>query len=318
MPVTLTRRQAFAVLGGAFFASEKKPIRGVFPIMSTPFTESKAIDYEDLVHEVEFMDRCGVHGMVWPQLASEYPTLSKEERFKGMEVLAKAARGRKPVLVLGVQGPDTETALEYVNQAEKVGPDALIAIPPSKAKTLDDFRQYYRAIASATKRPIFIQTSGGARGITPTIEFLVELATEFPHCAYVKEEYPPIVERMRQLTAHRPPIRGIFSGAHGKGWTYELRLGCDGTCPGTALSDVYVAIWDAWQAGQKQKALEIFSKLLLMINIDSQIPGTFQYLLKRRGVFKTMVSRQRTFKLIPEAIEEIEFNFATVKPYLKV
>ena len=54
-----------------------------------------------------------------------------------------------------------------------------------------------------------------------------------------------------------------------------------------------------------------------MINLDEQIPGARQYMMKRRGVFKTTVSRQREVKLSPEAIQEIEFNFETLRPYLK-
>lgn len=319
-----SRRQLLAAIGGGFAASfvlhgsTEKPIRGVFPIMSTPFREDKSVDYDDLIKEVEFLERCSVHGMVWPQLASEYFTLTRDERFKGMEVLAQAAKGKKPALILGVQGPDTKTALEYTRLAEKLEPDGLIAIPPTEASTLDDFRRYYRAIAGETRRPIFVQTSGGAKDIEPTIQFLVDLAQEFPHCAYVKEEYPPIIERMKQLAAHRPTIKGVFSGAHGKGWMYEMRLGCDGTCPGATLSDLYVQIWDLYQSGQKAKALDLFGKLMLLVNTDSQIPGTFQYLMKRRGVFKTMVSRHQAIKLSAEAIEEIEFNFEMVKPYLRV
>ena len=37
-----------------------------------------------------------------------------------------------------------------------------------------------------------------------------------------------------------------------------------------------------------------------------------------RGVFKTQVSRQREVRLTPEAIAEIEFSFAPLKPYLRV
>jgi len=321
MATGLTRRDLLLVLGAAagprLTAASGKPIRGVFPIMSTPFTADKAVDYDDLVKEVEFMDRCGVHGMVWPQLASEYWLLSKEERFRGMEVLAKAARGRKPALVLGVQGPNTEAMLEFARHAEKLEPDAMIAIPPMEAQSLDDFRDYYRALARLTQRPIFVQTSGGAKGIKPEIEALVELAREFPHCSYIKEEYPPILERMKQLAPRRPPIRGVFSGNHGKGWMYELRLGCDGTCPGSALSDIYARIWDFYQGGQRDKALDLFSKLLVALNTEQHIPGTFPYLMQRRGVFKTQVSRQRTVHLTPEAIAEIEFSFAPLKPYLR-
>ena len=69
-------------------------MRGVFIIMATPYTASDAVDYEDLAREVDFLDRCGVQGMVWPQLASEYSKLTREERLRGMEVIAKAANTR--------------------------------------------------------------------------------------------------------------------------------------------------------------------------------------------------------------------------------
>src|SRR4029450_13496184 len=95
-------------------ASPGKPMRGIFIIMSTPFTAAGAVDYEDLEREVDFLARCGVHGMVWPQLASEYASLNQEERMRGMEVLAKASRGKTPALVLGVQGPNVEAAHEYL------------------------------------------------------------------------------------------------------------------------------------------------------------------------------------------------------------
>src|SRR5215471_9335296 len=117
-----------------------KPMRGIFIIMATPYTASKAVDYEDLAREVDFLDRCGVHGMVWPQLASEYAQLSKEERMRGMEVIAKAAKGKRPALVLGVQAANKNAALEYLEKAESLAPDALISMPPTEAKSLDDFR----------------------------------------------------------------------------------------------------------------------------------------------------------------------------------
>ena len=47
------------------------------------------------------------------------------------------------------------------------------------------------------------------------------------------------------------------------------------------------------------------------------IPGVRLYLLKKRGIFKTTVSRQGEYRFTPEQIAEIEFNFAALKPYLK-
>src|SRR5207247_9848090 len=219
-----TRRQLLAGMSVAALgprlaaaAPREKAMRGVFIIMATPYTASDAVDYEDLAREVDFLDRCGVQGMVWPQLASEYSKLTREERLHGMEAIAKAAKGKKPALVLGVQGPNKAAALAYLEKAETLAPDGIIAIPPTEAKSLDDFRDYYRALARATSRPLFVQTTGGAKGVIPTTELLIELAEEFPNCGYVKEELAPVIERMQALAKHRPPIKSVFSGAAGKG-----------------------------------------------------------------------------------------------------
>jgi dihydrodipicolinate synthase/N-acetylneuraminate lyase len=324
MKSTLTRRQmlrafgAAAVVNGRISAAAAKPLRGVFPIMATPFTSAKAVDFEDLAHEVEFLDRCGAHGMAWPQNASGYGTLSKEERMRGMEVLAKAIKGRKPVLVLGVQAANTEQMLEFARAAESLEPDALIAMPPYEAKSFDEYRTYYRALAGVTKRPIFIQTTGGAKGLTPTVEFLVELASEFPHLGYVKEEASPVVERMQALIKHRPTIKAVFSGGDGLGSTYEMRFGADGTMPLAAYTDLLAQTWDLYRAGQREKALEVFSKFLLMENVAKQIQGVPQYIMKKRGVFKTSVDRQREAQLTSEDTAEIDYNFEGLKPYLRV
>ncbi len=324
MAKILTRREWIAACGASVLlrplrlsAATAKAMRGVFPIMATPFTAAKAVDYEDLAREVDFLDRCGVQGMVWPQIASEYDHLKKEERLQGMEVIARAARGKKPALVLGVQGPNTEEALVYARHAEELGPDAMIAIPPTEARSLDDYRQYYRALARATKRPLFIQTGGGARGVRPEVEFIVELAREFPHLGYVKEEFNPVIERMKALARHRPALKGIFSGNAGRAMIYEMRLGFDGTMPAAQYPDIHAQVWELYQSGKQEGARELFGKLLLMLNVEQQIPGTRQYIMKKRGVFKTTVSRREEFQLTPDAIQEIEFSFAALQPYLR-
>ncbi len=319
-----SRRQVLSGLSMAALAPRlspavepDKPMRGIFIIMATPYTAAKAVDYEDLAREVDFLDRCGVHGMVWPQLASEYARLTKEERFRGMEVIAKAAKGKRPALVLGVQGPNRAAMLAYAEKAESLAPDALIAMPPTEAKSIEEYRDYYRALARSTSRPVFVQTTGGAKGLVPEIDFLAGLAEEFPNCGYIKEEYQPVVERMLALAKHRPAIKAIFSGSAGKGMLYEMRLGFDGTMPGAPYSDMYAQIWNLYQSGNRDQARELFSRLMLIVNADQQIPGTRPYVMKKRGVFKTTVSREKPVDLTREAMAEIDFNFEALQPFLK-
>ena len=98
-----------------------KPLRGIFPIAQTPFTEADKLDLDALVEEVRFIDRGRVHGFVWPQLASEWSTLTEQERLEGMEAIASTAQGLRPAIVLGVQAPDVATAVKYAKHAERSG-----------------------------------------------------------------------------------------------------------------------------------------------------------------------------------------------------
>jgi 4-hydroxy-tetrahydrodipicolinate synthase len=283
--------------------------------MATPYTSSNQVDYEDLEKEVEFMTRCGANGMVWPQLASEYQYLSREERRRGMRVLAKAIKGKKPALVLGVQAATKGDAVEYAELAEELSPDAVIAIPPTAAKSLNDYRDYYRALSRVTKRPLFIQTSGGAPDVDPTVDFLIEMARELPNFGYVKQEHSPIYERIHALSMARPAIKEVFSGPVE---LYAMRVGCDGCMPEALYPDIDVQLWDLYHSGREDKAREIFSKRLLMTATAQDIPGAQPYIMKKRGVFKMAFSRRQSTDLTPDAIREIDFEFEGLKPYFKL
>ena len=143
MNTVSTRRNWLASVGSAALLSgaptKTQPMQGAFIILSTPYTSAKAVDWEDLAGEVDFLDRCGVHGLVWPQLSSELLQLSKDERMRGMQVLAKAVKGKKPVLVLGVQGDDTKEMLEYAGYAEHV-PALIPRLTPFRKNISNPFR----------------------------------------------------------------------------------------------------------------------------------------------------------------------------------
>jgi 4-hydroxy-tetrahydrodipicolinate synthase len=319
---TYSRRQALPILCGGMLSrlraappAPSRPLRGIFPILATPYTASNHVDYEDLEREVDFMDRAGAHGMVWPQLASEYRFLSRDERLRGMRVLAKAAKGKRPALVLGIQGAAVKEALGYAELAEELAPDAVIAIPPAEAKGEDDFRAYYQELARIVRRPFFVQTSGGARGIEITAAFLTALARELPHFGYVKEEQSPIPDRIAALSRARPPMKGVFSGPIG---LYEMRAGCDGCMPEALYPDIDARIWDLYHSGRQGEARELFARRLLMVNAAQQIPGGRAWVMKRRGVFKTAISRREKAAVSPEAERELEFELEALRPHFKI
>jgi 4-hydroxy-tetrahydrodipicolinate synthase len=324
--LTVTRRECLTTLAAAALfptlragAAEEKPMRGAFMILSTPYTAAGEVDYAGLAGQAEFCERCGIEALVWPQNSSEQRYLTQAERLRGFDVLAQAARGRAPALVLGVQADDTAGMLAYARHAESLEPDAMIAIPPRTASSLDDFRSYYAALCGVTNRPVFVQTSGGAPEIEPTVEFLVSLAREFPQCGYVKEEHAPVQERMLELAKHRPnPIKTILGANFGRAWAYEMRLGTDGVMTGGVMyADIYAGMWDLHQQGRHDEVRDLNGKLLQMLNLDALIPGVRLYILRKRGLFKTLVSRRGEYSFTKTQIDEIEHRFAGLEPHLR-
>ena len=313
-------------------------VRGPFPILSTPYTESGDVDYDVLARQAQFVDRCGSPGMIWPQSNDSIDLLTTDEKLKGMTVLAEAMRGRRTALCLGVQGKDTEEMLIFAKHAESLAPTAFCSRPPDTGQTEDDLRAYWNALAGVTKRPVIIQTTGHSnyKGPAPSVKLLVELAKAHANFGYVKEESGNIMQRMRELIAAKPDILRVFSAWGGPGWLHQSRLGTEGLITErAAYADLLARIWQLMDNNPDSIELEdAFSKLLLMININvtvhgHHLRGPHLHVWKMRGIFKNTLSREYgpknatpekpilheyTFSQSDKA--ETERRFAALKPYL--
>jgi len=220
-----------------------------------------------------------------------------------------------------VQGKDTPEMIEYARSAEALAPDAMIAMPPSIATSLDDYRTYFRALAKVTSRPVILQTTGGAPALTPPVDLIVDLARELPNFGYVKEESEPLVERMKAEIRHRPQMKTIFGAGFALNWLYEMRLGLDGVMTGMAMyADVMAKLWSLHERHQLEPLRDLYSKFLLMRNLNDHVPGADLYVMHKRGVFKTLVTRTaggpKTLSFSPDEIAEIEYRFEALKPYI--
>jgi 4-hydroxy-tetrahydrodipicolinate synthase len=296
--------------------SVDEDMRGIFVIMSTPYTESGAVHYDDLAFQVEWLDRAGAHGLVWPQNSSDYPRLTTEEIRRGFEVLTAANRGRSLTLVLGVQQDSTPEMVAQATFAEGLEPDMMIAMPPKVGDSLEDYREYYSALAEVTSRPIMIQTSPNRPGLEFKTDFIKELADQYPNLGYVKEEVQPVFARIQALVG-QPQIKRVYSAMRGRYFAYDLRLGVDGLVSGMAMyAEVFARMWAASREGDWDAVRDIHGKLLVMLTCETEIPGAGRYLLQRRGIFTTATQRGRNYTLSQVEIDEIEHNLRGLEPYL--
>ena len=266
-----------------------KQLRGVFPIAQTPFTDSDKLDVESLVEQLRFIHRGHVHGFVWPQLASEWSTLSESERMEGGEALGSAAKKLRPALVLGVQAPDTASAVRYAIHAKKVGADAIISLPPAEEKDPKAIVAYYKQVGEATDLPLFAQAVGNM-----SVPTLIEMYKAVPTFRYIKDEAGQPLFRIRELREQSEDHLKVFTGGHGRTMIDEMNRGFSGTMPAASFADLYASSWDLWQEGKKNESMEMFGRASMLIS-EVSVYGieSLKYILQLRGVFKTFQTREK-------------------------
>ena len=266
-----------------------KPFRGIFPIAQTPFTESNQLDLDALAEEVRFINRCGAQGFVWPQNASEWMTLTERERLEGTEAIIAAGKNLRPAIVIGVQSPDTATAIRYAKHAEGAGADAIISLPQSEHSDPKSSLEYYKAVGGATRLPLFVQAVGNM-----TLDLIIELYQAIPNFRYLKDEAGNPLLRVAPLHARSADQLKIFSGGHGRDLLDEMRRGFSGSMPAASFADLYAQTWDLWHHDKRDEAMAMQGRtLLILTEMVGHGPECMKYILYLRGVFKTYGIRKQ-------------------------
>ena len=253
-------------------------LQGVFPIAETPFTPDNKLDLDSLAEEVRFCNRGRVHGLMWPQLASGWNTMSETERLDGAEAMLGAGKGGYTALVIGVQGADMGAVTRYAQQAAKLGADALISLPPPKVTDEKALLAYYQSVGRITDLPLFAQCTG-----TMSVDLVVEMVKTIPTLRHVKDEAGVPLERIAELRRRTDDQLQVFSGQGVRTMITEMERGFVGHCPYTGLGDVYAAAYDLWHAGRKPEAFDMFGRILAFGSLGT---ANQNRLLISRGVFK--------------------------------
>ena len=298
-----------AVAAASLFGSVPTPsdMRGPFPIMSTPYFEDGAVDYDALAREVKWVADCGCPGVIWCQSNDAVDLLSTDEKFKGFEACAVAAEGLDIVMTLGANGTNKTELLEIAAEIERVAerhPRAKIAMisrPPDDARSQEDLEAAWDALGRLSKRPVIFQTYCTKETPTPSVELIVRLANRHPHAfGYVKEEAAGwgANERMIKESAAKPAMKTVFAGWGGWQWLVQLRhCGSEGlVTERCAYAPILAEIWHRYERGERgRKLTEAYAMYRLLIdqrNFPGGLRGYSLYLLNKEGVFKNMVSRQ--------------------------
>lgn len=290
-------------------------MRGVYPILVMPFDPQGRIDEDSLRRLVEFDIQAGVHGL-GVALGSEIFKLSEAERDHVTKIVVDQVRGRVPV-VINTGAPGTDLAVHYSRRAQECGADALMILPPSfMPATAEEVRDYFSAISSAVNIPIFLQdtpTAGISAGMAK------QLAQTCEHVRYIKVESMPITAKVADAVAQAGDVITVFGGAGGGYFIEEMRRGSQGTMPFCSQPEAFVAVWDAYHAGDEVRAREVFDRIIAPVNrIAAQGNGIFYHvhkeLLRHRGILTTNTVRSPSPPVEPLTQRELQALLEEIYP----
>jgi 4-hydroxy-tetrahydrodipicolinate synthase len=282
---------------------------GVYPILSAPINSQGQLVVEDLERQVEWFIEKGVHG-IGIAVATEIYKFTEKERDLILSTVVRVNNGRAKV-VMNTGGEGTDQAIFLSKRAEELGADALMIRPTSfiPVPTSQNI-EYFVKIAESVSIPIFLQDQGNAQ-VPPAMA--VECAKRHENLCYIKVETPPTLPRMGE-TQKLAEGSGLilFGGAGGAFAVEEFRRGSVGTMPGSTLPDMFVRVWDLYQAGDEAAAEAEMQRHGPLIQILAQGQGlggwVYKHIMVKRGVFSpgSDFARHPALKPDPQQYTEID------------
>ncbi len=281
---------------------------GIFPIVLTTFDESYEVDESSQLALVNYLIECGAHGLAIFGNASEGYCLSESEKGRLMPLIIREARGRVPVFVsTGHTG--THVAAQLSKAAEEAGADGLMVLPPYFLKPgAEDLFGYYKAISDSVSVPVMIQDAPLLTGVNISAAQMARMAQECANVRYVKVEAPPTALKVSEVNQAAGDGLVIFGGLNGNFLIEELQRGARGAMPGSDMTQMFVRVWNDYEAGRVKEARAEFNRWLPLIRFELQ-PGlgvsAMKHNLKAASVIKHSTVRPPTRSLDPTGVEEL-------------
>lgn len=174
-------------------------LKGTGVALVTPFKSDGAVDYNSLGKLINFVMDGGVQYVVTLGTTGETPTISREEKLEIVEATFSIVAGRVPV-VIGIGGNNTAEILKDIEDFPVEKAAAILSASPYYNKpSQEGIYQHYKAIASATTRPILLYNVPARTGSNIESSTTIRLANDFENICGIKEASGNMMQCMRIL-----------------------------------------------------------------------------------------------------------------------
>jgi 4-hydroxy-tetrahydrodipicolinate synthase len=271
-----------------------EPLRGVYNILTTPFNDDGSLDEASLRRLTEATIAAGVDGITVLGVAGEAHKLLEEERRRVVAIVMEVNAGRVPI-VAGASRDATDTTIAACREAQAAGAAGVMVAPPTFVQPGPGLTQHFAAVAETIDIPIVLQDYPPVNGVTLSPRAMADLVAAVPRITTIKLEDPPTPQRIAQTLALLEGRAAIVGGLGGMYLLDELRRGSSGTMTGFAYPEALIAIWRAWDAGDRARAAEVYYRHLPLLVFEGQPKlgiAIRKEILRRRGLISSAHARR--------------------------
>ncbi len=242
---------------------KKLNIKGIIPALVTPMNDDESLNEKGLKLIIDYVIRGGVHGIFVCGSQGESFSLTIDEKKRLIASSIEASAGRVPVYA-GTGTITTNEAVLLTKMARELGADAVSVTTPYFIKpSQNELIDYYKSVSdSAEDMPVLLYGNPTRTGVIIDVATVVELA-KIDNIVGMKDSSADMV----QTTAYIEATKGMdFSVLVGNDACIFMALisGGKGAVAATAnvAPEIIVGIYDAFQAGDIEKARDLQFKLL--------------------------------------------------------
>ena len=240
---------------------------GIYPAITTKFTKDDKLDLELYGKNLYEQIDAGIDGIVLGGTLGEASTLTQEEKSDLISETQKIVDGKIPV-ILNIAEQSTSEAIKKVLEAEKMGIDGFMLLPPMRyAADSQETVEYFKIVAHSTSLPIMIYNNPIDYKIPVTLEMFEQLS-EIENINAVKESTRDTTNVTRMINKFGNRFK-ILSGVDTLALE-SLLMGADGWVAGLvcAFPKETVAIYRLAKAGRVDEAVKIFRWFLPLLELD--------------------------------------------------
>jgi dihydrodipicolinate synthase/N-acetylneuraminate lyase len=245
---------------------------GVHPAATTPFNKDLSVDFDFLSRHLTWLLENGCSGLVMLGSLGEGATLTHEEKLAILKTAVKASQAKGTPVVAGISSLSTKAAIELAKEAEAVGCEGLMVLPPYVyASDWREMKAHVDAVMKATSLDCMLYNNPIAYKTDFTAAQMVELAAEHKNFVAVKESSADVrrVMAVRELLGDRIHISvGVddviaeASAVGAKGWVAGLV---------NAFPRESVELYELAQAGKMAELYDLYAWFLPLLRMDTVV-----------------------------------------------